>query len=78
MEGGIIKKMAIQRRGDISIRIPVDLLKQFEEEVRIVIRHPWVIGIPVPEVLLKPELLKTLKEHMDIMLVPKEIEIARS
>jgi len=59
-------------RGELSIRIPVELLREFDQEIRIVVRHPWVIGIPVPEALLKPELLKKLRNDFDVMLVPRE------
>ena len=59
-------------RGELSIRIPVELLREFDQEIRIVVKHPWVIGIPVPEALLKPELLKKLRNDFDVMLVPRE------
>lgn len=59
---------------DVTIKIPAELLRQFEKDVRVVIRHPWVIGIPIPEILLRPELIKDLKEEFDIMLVPKELQ----
>lgn len=60
----------------ISIEIPVKLLREFEREARIVIRHPWVIGIPVPEVLLKkmgktPEVYRELTKKFEVMLIPK-------
>jgi len=58
---------------EISFVIPADLLREFEKEIRIVIRHPWVVGIPAPEVLLrKPDVLLELKQF-DVMLVPREI-----
>jgi len=60
----------VKKGEEFSIRIPVDLLKEFKTDVRIVIRHPWCIGIPVPEALLKPELLEKFREF-DIMLIPK-------
>lgn len=57
----------------VSFTIPADLLKEFKQDVRVVIRHPWVIGIPAPDFLLKdPEMMARLK-HFDVMLVPKEI-----
>jgi len=60
----------------VSVEIPVKLLQEFEKEARIVIRHPWVIGTPVPEVLLKrlmkkPDVYKELMEKFEIMLIPK-------
>ena len=54
----------------LSIEIPNNLLQEFKRDARIVIRHPWVVGIPVPERLLKPGLLRKFK-GFEIMLVPK-------
>jgi hypothetical protein len=56
--------------------IPMDLLEEFAGEPRIVVRHPWIIGIPVPpDVLRKLEknevLLKDLGKKYDLMIVPK-------
>lgn len=59
---------------DVTIKIPVDLLKEFKRDVRVVVRWPWLIGIPIPEVLLKPEILQQFKEEYDIMLVPKNMK----
>jgi hypothetical protein len=59
---------------DVAIKIPVDLLKEFKRDVRVVVRWPWLIGIPIPEVLLKPEILQQFREEYDIMLVPKNIK----
>lgn len=68
-----IERTPILRRGEeFSFEIPVNLLREFEKEIRIVIRHPWVVGIPVPEVLLKPGTLGKLKEF-NVMLIPKEL-----
>lgn len=53
-----------------KIEIPARLLREFERDVRVVIRHPWLIGIPVPERLLKREILKKFK-GFEVMLVPK-------
>lgn len=59
---------------DVAIKIPVDLLKEFKRDIRVVVRWPWLIGIPIPEVLLKPEILQQFKEEYDIMLVPKNMK----
>jgi hypothetical protein len=59
---------------DVAIKIPVDLLKEFKRDVRVVVRWPWLIGIPIPEILLKPEILQQFREEYDIMLVPKNIK----
>jgi hypothetical protein len=59
---------------DVAIKIPVDLLKEFKRDVRVVVRWPWLIGIPIPEALLKPELIKQFREEYDVMLVPKDMK----
>ena len=60
----------------ISIEIPVIYLREFEKDLRIVIRHPWVVGMPVPEVLLKrllkdPNTYRELTKKFEIMLIPR-------
>ena len=57
---------------EFEFAIPVELLQHFKAEVRIVIRQPWVIGIPAPELLLNREVLDKLRGY-DVMLVPKQI-----
>ena len=44
---------------------------------RIVIQHPWVIGIPAPESLLKkiladPSRYEDLMNDFDVVIVPKQ------
>ena len=66
-----IKKTALlEKAEEISVVIPKDLVSEFDEELRIVIRHPWIIGIPAPEALIKSELIRK-SEMFDVMLVPK-------
>lgn len=58
---------------EITFEIPRDLAAQFDRELRVVIRHPWVIGIPAPELFFqKPELRDQFKDF-DVMLVPREV-----
>jgi hypothetical protein len=60
---------------DWELLIPVDLLEEFKVKPRILIRYPWVVGIPIPELLreLRPDLLEKLeKAEMDVMLVPRQ------
>ena len=59
---------------DVAIKIPVDLLKEFKRDIRVVVKWPWLIGIPIPEVLLKPEILQQFREEFDVMLVPKNMK----
>ncbi len=55
--------------GEISFRIPKELIEEFGDEARVVIRHPWVVGIPIPE-RLKPEILKGVRDF-DVIVTPK-------
>lgn len=56
---------------DLALRIPVDLLKEFKETPRFVIRWPWIIGIPVPDFLINQDLVKQIREvGFEVMLVP--------
>ena len=59
---------------DVAIKIPADLLKEFKRDIRVVVRWPWLIGIPIPEALLKPEIIKQFSEEYDVMLVPKNLQ----
>jgi len=61
----------------VWIDIPIGLLKEFEKEARIIVRHPYIIGIPVPMLLLEkfrkdPRVFKNLTEKFDLMLVPRQ------
>ena len=59
---------------DVAIKIPADLLKEFKRDIRVVVKWPWLIGIPIPEVLLKPEILQQFRDEYDVMLVPKNMQ----
>ncbi len=54
----------------VEFTIPPALLEAFGREVRIVVRHPWVIGIPVPERLLTPELKNALGKDFQFIVTP--------
>lgn len=57
----------------MDLTIPKDLLDHFEKEIRIVVRFPWIIGIPVPIYLLKQfEVLSNIEDY-EVMLVPKQL-----
>jgi hypothetical protein len=56
----------------LSFQIPEVLAKEFASELRIVIKHPWVIGIPVPERLLKAEVFKDVIKDCEIIITPKQ------
>ncbi len=59
-----------ERPVEFVIRIPPDLVKEFKDELRIVIRHPWIIGIPIPERLLSKELRDIVGKGMTILAAP--------
>jgi hypothetical protein len=66
-----IEKLTISVQGvDIPLKIPPEFVKEFKKELRIVIRHPWIIGIPVPERLLSHEAFDKLRENFDVFLTP--------
>jgi len=56
---------------NLTFMIPIDLIKEFKDEVRVVVKFPWIVGIPVPDYFFKnPEIFGRLKEF-DVMFVPK-------
>lgn len=68
-----IEKVSLVGKGEeLSFQIPEVLIKEFAKELRVVIRHPWIVGIPVPE-RLRPEVLKGLKDF-DIMITPRQFQ----
>ncbi|MBN2312539.1 MAG: hypothetical protein JXM79_01330 [Sedimentisphaerales bacterium] len=63
-----------------TVEVPTRLLEEFREDARVVLRHPWIIGIPLNEVLLKRlfenrKLRGELREEFDVFLVPKQGKI---
>jgi len=57
---------------EISFKIPEELMVEFKNDIRIVVRFPWIVGIPVPEFLLQ-KLGKAGKlEGFNLMLIPDE------
>jgi hypothetical protein len=58
---------------EVSFPIPMDLLAQFKETPRIVIRWPGIIGVPVPDLLIDKELAKRIQaQGFEVMIVPKQ------
>ncbi len=57
-----------------TITIPVDLLKHFQQEVRVIIKFPGLIGIPIPDILLNKELFASRESirEFEPMLVPRQ------
>lgn len=56
-------------QGEMSFRIPEVYAKEFARDLRVVIRHPWIVGIPIPE-RLRVDVLKGLKE-LEVIAVPR-------
>ena len=58
----------------VSIPIPKELVAQFRTDAHVVLRHPWIIGIPVPwKMLADPRLATKLKgAGYEVMIVPGE------
>lgn len=59
---------------NLSFKIPVRLLREFEGEARFVIRHPWVVGIPVPFPFLREGVFERYAEEFEVLMVPKEFQ----
>jgi hypothetical protein len=62
----------------VSFEIPLRCLRDFERDLRVVYRHPWVVGIPAPFPILERliedrEVFENLMEQFDVMLVPKQM-----
>jgi hypothetical protein len=64
--------MPLEAVSRLDITIPVELLREFKAEPRIIIRYPWVIGIPVPELIRKEFLDRVTNAGYEVMLVPKQ------
>jgi len=60
-----------ERPVDFHFTIPKELLQEFKSELRIVVRFPWIVGIPAPEFLFtNPEIFRKF-EDIEVMIVPK-------
>jgi hypothetical protein len=56
---------------DLAFPIPVDLLAEFKQTHRLVIKWPWIIGIPVPDFLINKDLITKVRDMgFEVMLVP--------
>ncbi len=64
-------RMPVRKGEELSFAIPLELVQEFKKEARIVIRYPWLIGIPLPEALI-PDVLRKFREF-DILLTPREL-----
>lgn len=66
-----VGRIPVRKGEELSFAIPAELVQEFKKEARIVIRYPWLIGIPLPEAL-KPEVLRKFREF-DVFLTPREL-----
>lgn len=69
----IVKKVGLPKGETITIRIPEELIKEFGRDLRIVVRHPWVVGIPVPDRFIRPQELRRFRKAYDLILTPKKM-----
>jgi hypothetical protein len=58
--------------GTLDVTIPLDLLKEYKVEPRFIIRYPWLIGVPIPELIRKDLVEKFAAAGFEVMLVPKQ------
>lgn len=58
----------------VTFDIPVELVREFKQNVRIVIKYPGLIGVPVPDIFLNQDLIKigSIREFEPI-LVPRQM-----
>ncbi len=65
------KKPSISRSDAVSFRIPLQLMKEFEEDIRIVL-GPLTMGIIAPERFLH-DTLKDVRSDFDVVMTPRHI-----
>jgi hypothetical protein len=64
----IENRATLAKNDELSFHIPPVFAKEFAKDLRVVIRHPWIVGVPIPE-RLRPEVLKGLMEY-EVLAVP--------
>jgi hypothetical protein len=57
----------------VTFDIPAELLVQFKQDVRIVIKWPGLIGIPIPDLFLNQDVFKQTVREFEPMLVPRQV-----
>ena len=74
MEKELIKKVRPPMEyEEVSFKIPAELVKQFRDEVRVVVRFPWIVGIPIPIFLLEKLEISAALEGFEAMIVPEQM-----
>jgi hypothetical protein len=69
-----IRQMPNVMREKLTFTIPVDLLRLFQKDIRVVIKFPGLIGIPIPDIFFNKDILEkneALREF-EPMLVPRQ------
>jgi hypothetical protein len=57
---------------EMSIKIPANLKAEFRDEMRVVVKHPWMIGIPaIDKMIMDKVFMENMKKDYDLMFVPK-------
>jgi hypothetical protein len=63
----------LSRGETISFRIPKDLMAGFKQDIRIVIKYPGLIGIPIPDIFFNEDISKQLREgELEAIFVPRQ------
>jgi hypothetical protein len=63
----------LSRGETFSFRIPRDLIAEFRQDIRIVIKYPGLIGIPIPDIFLNEGIAKHLREgEFEAVFVPRQ------
>ena len=58
----------------VTFDIPIELVREFKQSVRIVIKYPGLIGVPVPDIFLNQDVLKLSSiREFEPMLVPRQM-----
>ena len=65
-------RSSFMRPETFDFQIPVEVLQQFKTDIRIIIKYPGLIGIPIPDVLLNRDILANVRD-MEPMLVPRQM-----
>lgn len=67
------RTLSVAQSNLVTFDIPVELLAQFKKDVRVVIKWPGLIGIPIPDWFLTQDVLKQSIRDFEPMLVPRQM-----
>ncbi len=59
---------------NLNVEIPLELLREYKQSPRIVIKYPGLIGVPLPDVFLSERIAGVVqKSEFQAVLVPKQM-----